>query len=123
MTTVELPEQGTCVALTKPEAANKLFYHDCTAEDQAWAFEHLTPLPIGPASEPFNIPRFWSTPIPRDFIVCTDDYSHPVGMDNDFMQRLGLSTCVSIISSHSPFLSRPADTAKLLDVCARGTLD
>ena len=38
------------------------------------------------------------------------------------MKRLGLTTCVSIVSSHSPFLSRPADTAKLLDLCARGAL-
>jgi hypothetical protein len=38
------------------------------------------------------------------------------------MSRLGLTTALSIISSHSPFISRPADLAKLLDVCARGTL-
>jgi hypothetical protein len=38
------------------------------------------------------------------------------------MRRLGLTTAVSIASSHSPFISRPADTAKLLDVCAQGAL-
>jgi pimeloyl-ACP methyl ester carboxylesterase len=119
---VELPEQGPCVALTSLEAAAKLFYHDCTPEDQAWAFEHLTPLPVAPAMEPFHLPRFWDEPIPRDFIVCTDDRSHPVAMDNQFMRRLGLTTALSIVSSHSPFLSRPAETAKLLDVCVRGTL-
>jgi hypothetical protein len=54
--------------------------------------------------------------------VTTDDSSHPVAMDNVFMRRLGLSTAFSIVSSHSPFLSRPADTAKLLDRCAHGTL-
>lgn len=119
---VELPEQGPCVVMTNAEAAAKIFYHDCTPEDQAWAFEHLTPLPIAPAVEPFHLPRFWSTPIPRDFIVCTDDRSHPVSMDNEFMSRLGLSTALSIVSSHSPFISRPADLAKLLDICAQGAL-
>jgi len=79
-------------------------------------------LPLAPTLEPFNLPRFWNTPIVRDYILCSDDYSHPVALDNEFMKRLGLTTCVSIVSSHSPFLSRPADTAKLLDVCARGTL-
>ena len=45
---IELPEQGPCVAITNPEAANKVFYHDCTPEDQAWAFERLTPLVVAP---------------------------------------------------------------------------
>ena len=75
-----------------------------------------------PTLEPFDTPRFWEAPIPRDFIMCSDDYSHPVSSDNEFMRRLGLRTCFSIRSSHSPFVSRPAETAQLLDLCARGTL-
>ena len=74
---VDLPEQGTCVALTSREAANQLFYHNCRVEDQAWAFDHLTPLPLAPTLEPFNLPRFWNTPIARDYILCSDDYSIP----------------------------------------------
>jgi pimeloyl-ACP methyl ester carboxylesterase len=119
---VELPEQGPCVAFTNPEAANRVFYHDCTPEDQAWAFEHLTPLVVEPTLEVIDIPRFWAAPIPRDFIVCTDDRSHPLSSDNEFMRRLGLDTAYSIRSSHSPFVSRPAETARLLDLCVRGTL-
>jgi hypothetical protein len=119
---VDLPEQGPCLALTKQEVTNKVFYHDCTAEDQAWAFERLTPLPLAPTQEAFDLPRFWKAPIPRDFIICTDDYTHPISSDNVFMRRLGLSTAFSIMSSHSPFVSRPAELAKLLDACARGAL-
>jgi pimeloyl-ACP methyl ester carboxylesterase len=119
---VDLPEQGPCVVMTSPEAANKVFYHDCSPEDQAWAFDHLTPLPLAPTNEPFDIPRFWKAPIPRDFIMCTDDYSHPVSSDNAFMSRLGLTTCLSIVSSHSPFVSRPKELARLFDVCASGAL-
>jgi pimeloyl-ACP methyl ester carboxylesterase len=118
----ELPEQGLCTEITSLDAAAKIFYHDCTPEDQAWAFAHLTPLPVTPATEVFHLPRFWNAPIPRDFVVCTDDRSHPIAMDNEFMRRLGLDTAFSIISSHSPFISRPADLAKVLDGCARGTL-
>ena len=40
---VEIPSQGPCVRLTKQVAANKLFYHDCTPEDQDWAWTHVTP--------------------------------------------------------------------------------
>ena len=120
---LELPNLGPCVRMTKQEAANKLFYHDCSAEDQDWAWEHLSPLPLAPALEPFHLPLFWNAPIPRNFVMTTDDYSHPVSMDNAFMRRLGLSTAVGIISSHSPFLSCPEETAKVFDICAGGSLD
>jgi pimeloyl-ACP methyl ester carboxylesterase len=119
---VDLPILGPCVRMTKQAAATRLFYHDCSAEDQDWAWERLTPLPLGPSMEPFHLPRFWTAPIPRDFIRTTDDYSHPPSMDNAFMGRLGLSTAFAIVSSHSPFLSRPADTAHVLDACVRGSL-
>ena len=119
---VVLPNNGPCVRLTEQRAANKLFYHDCTPEDQDWAWEHLTPLPLALEEETFHLPRFWEAPIPRDYVVTTDDYSHTSALDNHFMQRLGLTTAYAIASSHSPFISRPADTAKVLDRCARGTL-
>jgi pimeloyl-ACP methyl ester carboxylesterase len=119
---VDLPNQGPCVAFTNPSAANAVFYHDCSPEDQAWAFEHLTPLPVAPTLETFELPRFWASSIPRDFIVCTDDFSHPIEADNEFMSRLGLSTAFSIISSHSPFISRPKELARLLDAAASGVL-
>ena len=119
---VESPTQGPCIRLTKQVAANKLFYHDCSPADQDWAWEHLTPLPLAPSLEPFRVPRFWSSPIACDFVRTTDDYSHPPEMDNVFMRRLGLSTGFGIISSHSPFVSQPVHTAKVLDACARGVL-
>lgn len=119
---VEVPNRGQCVRFTNQLAANKLFYHDCSSEDQDWAWDHLTPLPLAPTLEPFHLPRFWKNPVPRDFIVTTDDYSHPVTMDNAFMGRLGLSTAFSIVSSHSPFLSRPVDTARVLNAAVAGVL-
>jgi hypothetical protein len=96
--------------------------HDCAPSDQDWAWEHLTPLPLAPAQEPFHLPNFWRAPIPRDFVLTTDDHSHSVVMDNVFMERLGLATAFSIISSHSPFVSRPAEPAMVLDRCAAGVL-
>jgi pimeloyl-ACP methyl ester carboxylesterase len=118
MSVMEVPVQGPCVAITNPAAANAVFYHDCHPDDQAWAFSRLTPLPLGPTLEPFVVPRFWAARIPRDYILCTDDRSHTLASDNEFMRRLGLTTCLGVVSSHSPFISRPAETARLLDACA-----
>lgn len=122
MELVELPHQGPSVRLTNQAAANALFYHDCSPEDQDWAWEHLTALPIAMAQEPYHLTRFWTAPVPRDYVVATDDRCLPPDLANEFMNRLGLSTAFSIVASHSPFISRPADTATLLDACSRGTL-
>jgi pimeloyl-ACP methyl ester carboxylesterase len=119
---METPAQGPVLALTDRGAVDKIFYHDCRPEDQQWAFERLTPLPIEPVSSPLNLSRFWQASIPRDFIVCTDDHSHPIAWDNEFMERLGVSISFGIMSSHSPFISRPAETARLFHACATGAL-
>jgi pimeloyl-ACP methyl ester carboxylesterase len=119
---VELPVQGPCLRFTRTEATSRLFYHDCTPADQEWAFEHLTPLALELGNEPFHLPRFWSAPIPRDFVVCTDDRTHQLRADQESMKRLGLTTSFAIRSSHSPFVSRPVEAAGVLDRCARGTL-
>lgn len=118
--TVQTEANGDCFAMTELEGAATYFFHDCDPELQAWAFERLTPQPLLPVTTPISIPNFWASSIPRHFIFTTDDRSHPPSFDNQFMRRLGLSTCVAIDASHSPFLSRPAETAQLLEFCARG---
>lgn len=117
---IDTHEQGTCTVVTDSAAAGEIFYHDCSPQEQVWAFEQLTPLSVEVVTTPVSVPRFWSAPIPRDYILCTDDHTHPVASDNAFMRRLGLSVCGAINSSHSPFLSRPSETARLLHACASG---
>jgi hypothetical protein len=68
--------------VTDPAAAGGIFYHVCSPQEQAWAFERLTPMSVEVATTPVSIPRFWSAPIPRDYILCTDDHTHPVASDN-----------------------------------------
>jgi pimeloyl-ACP methyl ester carboxylesterase len=117
---IDTPEQGPCTVVTDPAAAGEIFYHDCSPQEQAWAFEQLTPMSVEVTTTPVSVPRFWTAPIPRDYILCTDDRTHPVASDNASMRRLGLSVCGAISSSHSPFLSRPSETARLLHACASG---
>ena len=120
--TVKPPGQGECVIFTDKETVISLFYHDCSPADQAWALERITPQPLEPLTTPIHVPRFWDSPIPRNFILCTDDRSHPVQMDNGFMTSLGVSRCIGMKTSHSPFISQPEETARVLDLCARGVV-
>jgi hypothetical protein len=49
--------------------------------------------------------------------VCTDDRAIPVALQRSCAQRTG--AVVELPTSHSPFLSRPADLADLLAGVAR----
>ena len=120
--TVESAENGSCLALSF-EGACLFFYHDCTASDQEWAFENLCPQPIEPITTAIHLESFWNQSIPSSLIACTDDRGHPLALVNDVMRRQRMSMCLGIDASHSPFISRPRETAFALDLCAKGVLD
>jgi pimeloyl-ACP methyl ester carboxylesterase len=122
MEVVELPNLGPCRRFTDQEAANKIFYADCTSEDQQWAWDHLTAQQLSISEDRFHLPRFRTAPIPKDYIVTTQDEALPPEFMSGLMQRLGLTTAFCIVASHSPFLSRPEETAILLNACALGLL-
>ena len=96
------------------EAARTVFYHDCTPEVAAWACANLTPQQLGViVDETISIPTFWEADLPRSFIRCTDDRAFPRPLSDMQIERLGVQP-LDIASSHSPFLSRPAELAQLL---------
>lgn len=88
------------------------FYHDCDEDTARRAFEQLTPAPVGFIQEPFHVPRFWEADLPRSYIRCLQDRSAPKWLSDHAAQRLGVEP-LTIDASHSPFLSRPRETAEL----------
>ncbi len=106
-------EDGS-MAFADVEGARELFYHDCDEATACWAFEQLKPERAGDtATTPISVPRFWEADLPRRFIVCLQDRAQPRWLADVTTRRLGVEP-LSIDSSHSPFLSRPADLAQLL---------
>lgn len=89
------------------------FYHDCDDATVSWAFERLTPAPVEFLTEPVSVPRFWAADLPRSYILCRQDRAKPHAMSEQVIRRLGV-TPLTIDSSHSPFLSRPEELARLL---------
>jgi pimeloyl-ACP methyl ester carboxylesterase len=102
------------MALATVEGARELFYHDCDEATVRWAFERLTPEVAGDtATTPVSVPRFWEAALPRSFIVCLQDHAQPRWLADVTARRLGVES-LAIDTSHSPFLSRPAELAQLL---------
>jgi pimeloyl-ACP methyl ester carboxylesterase len=96
------------------EGARTIFYHDCDEETVRWAFERLTPeTPGDTLTTPVSVPRFWATEPDRSFIICRQDRAQPRWLADVTARRLGVEP-LTIDTSHSPFLSQPADLADLL---------
>ncbi len=98
-------------------AATAIFYPDCSREDAQWAFEHLRPL---------RNRSLWDRPyplvawpeVPMVAISAVDDRAIYASYQRACCEsRLGI-TPIEIGGAHSPFLSRPAELAGLLDAVA-----
>ena len=101
------------------DGAFETFYHDCDAQVVDWAAAHLTSQQLPPVIAPISIGRFWAADLSRSYIRCLRDRAWHRRISDLQAARLGV-TPLDIDSSHSPFLSRPAELAALL-VRAAGT--
>lgn len=98
----------------EPDGAQHCFFHDCTPETTRWAIEQMTPQRIDVmVSEAISVPKFWAAELARSYIMCTDDHAFPVPLQEFVAKRLGVQP-LKIKSSHSPYLSQPAELASLL---------
>jgi pimeloyl-ACP methyl ester carboxylesterase len=131
---IPLPEEGKTIADSLPQyatlpgveygerefwcadfdAAKYLFYLDCTETDQRWAFDRIRPQALAPITSVLKLKNFWSSSIPRSYIACLADNTSASIIVQENLQRLGLRVAYPMWASHSPFLSRPNDLARLL---------
>lgn len=96
------------------EAATFTFYGDCSPADAAWAFERLRAQNSSSLwDRPYPLDRLPDTP--RAAIACIDDMAVSIDFSRAVTKsRLGAGI-VELPGAHSPFLSRPAELAVVLD--------
>lgn len=109
---IKVNERGR-IEPTDRDAVCAFFYHDCDKATAHWAYSLLTPAPTEFLTETVSIPRFWQADLPRSYIHCLQERAKPYEMSKRVIDRLGVMP-ISIDSSHSPFLSCPAELAKQL---------
>jgi hypothetical protein len=99
-----------------PDTATELFFHDASAEVASWATKRLRPQSYAVMNEVTPLAS-WPAVDART-IVCTDDHAiNPDWVRSASRERLGLDA-VEIGGGHSPFLTRPAELARLLHTLA-----
>jgi pimeloyl-ACP methyl ester carboxylesterase len=113
---LEATDDGMIIISTL-EAARRLFYADCSPEDQQWAFEQLTPQPLLALLEPVALPNFDKAAVPRSYVLCRQDGIVPPDIQRKFADRLGVAP-IELDTSHSPFLSSPAAVVEVIERAA-----
>lgn len=99
------------------DLAPAVFYHDVPEARRDWAIGQLRPEPIAPQETPMT-PRL-AEPLPRHYILCEDDRTVPPEAQAEMAAALPEAQRHRIAGSHSPFLARPAELARLIDKIAR----
>jgi pimeloyl-ACP methyl ester carboxylesterase len=112
-TTAEWVSLGDDVWTVGPNTATELFFHDAPPDVAAWAAAKLRPQAYRVMNEPSPLAAWPS--VKADYIVCRDDRAlNPAWGRSAARERLGVDA-VELDGSHSPFLTRPAELAELLD--------
>lgn len=107
------PDKEHFTATIDPDAVEELFYHDCSADDVAFAKSRLRPQSFPPLTAPVALTAGNFGRLPRTYIECTEDRAIVIGFQRQ-MQRLSPCDVVTLETSHSPFLSAPALLAEAL---------
>ncbi len=95
-----------------PEAAVRCFYHDCAPADAAWAVSRLRAQSAAPRLEPWPVDAI--PDVPRSSIVCRDERCIDPDWSRAMSRELLGVEPVELDGGHSPFLSRPAELARVL---------
>lgn len=92
----------------RPEMASDVLYADCTAHESAWATELLVRQRPGHGR---GVPEkiAWNS-TESTYILCEEDKALDPSLQKRMARRC--SRTVSLASSHSPFISRPAELAE-----------
>ncbi|MFF2102293.1 alpha/beta fold hydrolase [Streptomyces sp. NPDC058202] len=105
----QLPS-GDAGTLPVPDSPAKHLYADVSADEAAHAAERLRPQTIRSFSEPLT-DAAWNT-ITSSYIICEQDEILPVAFQEAMASRADRTH--RLPSSHSPFLSMPAELARLI---------
>lgn len=103
----------------RPTSAVDVFFHDCPPTLAAWAASKLRHQAKGPIHQDMPIGA-WPD-VPTSIVLTDDDQAINPSWAAAEAARWSGSEPVHLPGSHSPFLSRPAELARVLDELARVT--
>jgi pimeloyl-ACP methyl ester carboxylesterase len=102
------------------DAVRDVFYHDVDRPTAEAAISLLSPDgPLGFVQDPVAVTAARYGSVAHTYVVCTEDRVIPEALQRRFVREIDAVSAqptrvVELATSHSPFLSRPADLADLI---------
>ena len=100
--------EGGTGLVVKPEVIKDCFYHDCSDEDLAWAIEQLRPQNPEPFGAVLKLTPEGYGSVSKQYIECVEDQAIHIHLQRVMARQAGCTLVNSLQTSHSPFLSAPA---------------
>ena len=91
-----------------------IFYNDCSKQDIKLASEKLCIQAIKPQNTPIKLGVNFKK-VSKSYISCLDDQTIPIELQKKLSESIPEENKYEIKSGHSPFFSRPADLANILE--------
>lgn len=110
---VSLSPDGTTSSVNL-DRVKEIFYADCSDVDVERARKLLGPEPLGPRAEPVRITDQRYGRVPRVYIECLQDNAIRPSSQKNMYTAMPCEKVYRINTSHSPFLSAPAELARIL---------
>ncbi|HLY56280.1 MAG TPA: alpha/beta fold hydrolase [Stellaceae bacterium] len=97
-----------------PDSTIAGLYADCPPEAAQAAMARLRPLGLAPVGTKVHVTPDRFGRIPRVYIECTEDRAIPIEAQRAMVAASPCERVVTMRTSHSPFLSAPAELADIL---------
>ena len=94
-----------------------ILYNDCSKQDINFASENLCVQAIKPQSTPIKLGANFKN-ISKSYISCLDDRTIPIELQKKLSANIPKENKYEIKSGHSPFFSKPAELANILNKIA-----
>ena len=91
-----------------------IFYNDCSKQDIKLASEKLCVQAIKPQNTPIKLGVNFKK-VSKSCVSCLDDQTIPIELQKKLSESIPEENKYEIKSGHSPFFSRPADLANILE--------
>ena len=107
--------------LVADEAIEAAFYHDCSADDVAFARSRLVPQAVEPLGAPASLSAARFGAVPKAYIECIEDQAIHIAAQRALYRRAGIDNVVALDTGHSPFFSAPGALADAIETLIEGS--
>jgi len=100
--------------VANPAAVKEALYGDCSDADVRAAIARLVPEPAAPGGQPLRLTPERFGRVDKAYVFCSKDNAISPVKQREFAAKWPMRRSATLDSSHSPFLSMPAQLAQVL---------